>query len=272
MTLRTPFSALLILFVAGGLRAQNLQILNPSPAPNQNHLPPNAAILVRIDQPIVGSTLDSGTQIVRGSQSGLLQGGLGGGGDTTISFGPTVPMRLGGEVTLTLVAGLLSETAENLPRGLSHSFTVCSGPAPEDLLTLAPRPLSPGSGSGREIRAMDYDGDGDLDILAAHEGLPEQNYVYRNEGEPQFSAYSTGGSFRLLSIFDIDGNGDYDNFGAAGSFDTELNWFKTLGAPPFIEHLISSENLWTIAGRNLDSNRSSWLLQCDRSAGPYSAG
>jgi len=236
------------------LFAQDLQILNISPAPNLNHVEQGSIIEIEFDQAIDGAALNEETFIVRGSLDGPLEGDYSGGGSATATFTPAGDFRPGERITLTLTTALLSEDGNGLARGHSYSFTALSGEAAALPVTLAQRPIGGAYTGGREVRAMDYDGDGDLDILSSSEGIPEQINVHENDGAGEYCAYGTGGNFRLLAVFDIDGDGDYDNFGATGAFDTELNWFENEGAPPYTERFISVEDPWTLAGGDLDGD------------------
>ena len=250
----TGRSLLFVLGLAPAISAQNLQILSINPAAAQNHVAVGANVVVQFDDTIAAASLTPAALILRGRQGGLLDAGFSGGGTATVTVDPASDFLPGDVISLTLTTALLSETGHSLARGHTYSFTVASGAAPAPPAALAQRVIGSGSWSGRDIRALDYDGDGDMDVVSAHEGVPEQIYVYENDGNQELCAFNTGGNFRLAEVYDIDGDGDYDNFGATGAFDTELNWFENEGPPPYTEHIISSEDPWTLAGGDLDSD------------------
>lgn len=191
---------------------------------------------------------------MRGSQGGKLSGVFSGGGSTTITFNPDNNFRLGEIISFTITTALQSNSGMTLTQGHTYSFTTISGPPPSSPIALTQRSISAASLNGRDIKALDFDGDGDLDILSSNEGVPEQITLFENDGDMNFCGFNTGGNFRNVEFYDIDGDGDYDNFGATGAFDTELNWFENEGTFPFTERFISSEDPWTIAGGDLDSD------------------
>ncbi len=234
--------------------AQNIQITNITPSINQNNVSRSANIVIEFDQNISAASLNESTVIVRGSQSGILNGVFSGAGSTTVTFNPDNDFRLGEIISYTITTSLQSEGGMNLSRGHTYSFTTVSGTPPASPIAFAQRKLSGASTGGRDIKPLDYDGDGDLDIIASNEGLPEQIIVFENDGNMNFCGFNTGGNFRYVEVYDIDGDGDYDNFGATGAFDTELNWFENEGAPPYTERFISSEDPWTVAGGDLDND------------------
>ncbi|NOG96878.1 MAG: T9SS type A sorting domain-containing protein [Ignavibacteriae bacterium] len=247
-------SFLNLVFFTPQIYSQNIQINNITPSINQNNVNLNSNIIIEFDQNITAASLNEGTFIVRGSQSGKLSGVFSGTGGQTITFNPDNDFRLGEIISFTITTALMSDSGFTLSRGHTYSFTAVSGPPPSNPITFAQRNLAGASPGGRDIKALDYDNDGDLDILTSNEGLPEQIIVFENDGNMNFCSFSTGGNFRYIEVYDIDGDGDYDNFGATGAFDTELNWFENEGTTPYTERFISSDDPWTLTGGDLDSD------------------
>ncbi|MCB1048289.1 MAG: VCBS repeat-containing protein [Calditrichaeota bacterium] len=233
--------------------AQYLNIDSVFPAPFANHVAPAEPIRIMFDQPLDEAFLSPATFIVTGSQSGPLDGTLSATANQEAVFTPDPLYRPGETVSFTITMGLRGINGDHLERGHSYSFVVAAVAPPEGSV-FSQRVISGTSTQGREIRALDYDHDRDLDLVNAHEGVPERLIVTENLGDGVFCSFDTGGNFRLCSVFDIDGDGDYDNFGATGAFDTVLNWFENEGSPPYTEHLISVEDPWTIVGGDLDSD------------------
>jgi len=254
MIRNTGWSLLFVLGLAPTISAQNLQIQSIDPAAAQNHVAVGANLVIQFDDTIAAASLTPASLILRGRQGGLLGAGLSGGGTATVTVDPLSDFLPGDVISLTLTTALLSESGHSLVRGHTYSFSVASGAVPAPAAALAQRVIGSGEFGGRDIRALDYDGDGDMDVVSANEGVPEQIYVYENDGNQEFCPFNTGGNFRLAEVYDIDGDGDYDNFGATGAFDTELNWFENEGSLPYTEHFISSADPWTLAGGDLDSD------------------
>ncbi len=237
------------------ISAQNLQITNITPAANQNHVSLNSNIIVEFNQNIDGASLNDSTVFVRGSFSGLISLGVSSSVDSnTITINQDNDFLVGEIISVTITTGLVSDSGLTLARGYTFSFTSISGPAPAIPITLVQRNISGAGSSGRDIKAMDFNGDGDMDILIASEGVPERIYLMENDGNRNFCSEFTGANFRNVEVYDIDGDGDFDTFGATGAFDSELNWFENEGSMPFTERIISSEDPWTLAGGDLDSD------------------
>jgi hypothetical protein len=234
--------------------AQNLQITNITPNANQNHVTLDTNISIDFDRNINTATLNDTTVFVSGGQSGKLNGVFSGGGTSSITFNPDNDFRSGETISVTLTTDVMSDSGFTLARGFTYSFTAVSGSSPATPMALAQRDISGVSSQGEDIKTLDYDGDGDLDILSSSEGTPEQIYFLENNGNMEFCKISTGGNFRNVEVYDIDGDGDYDNFGATGAFNRELNWFENEGTFPLTERFISSEDPWTLAGGDLDSD------------------
>ena len=250
-----------LLCLAGGLLcAQDLLINSISPQPNQINVNRSSNIAVNFSETIAGASIDDQSLVVQGSQSGRLSGTWSGAGSNTLTFDPDNDFRPGETVSLTLTTLLSGSGNQHLTRGHTYSFTAASGLSAATTPVLAQRNVNAATASSRDVRAMDFDGDGDLDLIAAYEGSSEQTYVYENDGNQTFCTVLPTGQFRNVQMFDLDGDGDLDQFGATGAFDTEVNWFENTGAFPFTERFISSEDPWTLAGGDLDSDGDTDLL------------
>jgi|GEM_PF-6825151 len=232
------------------ITAQHLEINSISPAANQTNIATNAEIAILFNQPIESKTLADGI-FLRGSQTGRILSSITKDASPLVKLTPHKKFRPGEIITLTLTTAIKGIHGETLARGHSYSFTVKHRPSAG---TFAQRDVSEIGVQGRDIMALDHDGDGDLDVLTANEGIPERIYVFENLGDGNFCEINTGGNFRYLEVFDIDGDGDFDNFGVTGSFNTEINWFENEGTAPYTERFLSSEDAWTLAGGDIDSD------------------
>ena len=231
-----------------------LNIIGSIPAMNSNHVPNNAFIEITFDDNIDPGTLNSSTIVVRGDQSGVITGTLSGGATPTITFNPDNNFKPGELISVTITDQLFSLLGIPLARGFTFSFTALTTPPPSLPMTFAQRNIAYGSNfSARDVKALDYDRDGIIDIMAATEGLPEITSFVQNDGAGNFCGTRLA-DFRYVQVYDLDGDGDFDSFGATGSFDTELNWFENEGSTPFTERFISALDPWTIGGGDLDSD------------------
>jgi len=181
---------LLILFSTVALQtsSQNLTIVSISPQPNSNNTALNDNISIAFDLTINNATLTSSSVRVTGSQTGVINGVLSGGGSTTITFDPTNNFRLGEIVSVTVNKTLLSQSGFSMARGHTYSFTAISGPPPAATVTLAQRHVAFDFIRPENTASIDFEGDGDLDFIVTGEvGLGSQyTYLYKNDGNQEF--------------------------------------------------------------------------------------
>ncbi|MGH1362963.1 MAG: FG-GAP-like repeat-containing protein [Calditrichia bacterium] len=233
--------------------AQNLEINSISPSPNQLNVDANSTLTITFNLDVDNSTVNASTIVLRGSQSGVLPATYAV-NNAIVVIDPASDFRLGERISLTLTTGIQSSGGSPLQRGHTYSFTIRSATVATSALSFAQRDMSSIGQQGREVQALDYDKDGDLDILASAEGVPERLHIFENRGNNEFCAFQPGVAFRFIEMFDIDGDGDFDSFGSTGAFDTEINWFENEGSTPFTERFISSTDPWTMTGGDIDSD------------------
>lgn len=244
---------LLLLITTVTVHAQ-LSLLGINPAPDAANVSLSSDIVITFDQNIDASTLGITTVIVRGSQTGILSGVYTGGGTSAITFNPDNDFRLGEIISVTVTTALMSESPpSSLLRGYTHSFTVVSGLPPVNPLTLTKRTVGFASGF-EDIKALDFDGDGDLDLLTGSEGFIERARWWENDGNQNF-CQQTIGNYRNVEVYDIDGDGDFDSFGETGGFSKKINWFENDGTNSnFTEKLINGTTPQALTGGDIDSD------------------
>ena len=115
--------------------------------------------------------------------------------------------------------------------------------------------LSTTAGSANQVRAVDLDGDGDLDVVsAARRGETQEWYENLGGVPPSFTTHSyadtPGGGPGSVHARDLDGDGDIDlvlAFWDIGVNDqtSKITWYKNDGImpPSFTEHNISNDEL-----------------------------
>lgn len=236
---------------------QNLNIVSIDPQAGSNNTALSANITVTFDLNIDAASLSSTNVIVRGSQTGVISGVLSGGGSTTVTFNPINNYKSGEVISVTITKALLSQTGFNLLRGHTYSFTAITGPAASSPPTFAQRRVNFTSASApdNDISALDFDGDGDLDLIVSTDvPISEQTELWINDGNQGFCK-RTIGEFRNIEVYDIDGDGDFDSFGPGGN-GVNLNWYRNEGdGGAFTQVLIGGTTImWTVTGGDLDSD------------------
>ncbi len=248
------FISLCVLFISTSqAQGQNINIVSVSPQPYNYNVPAGSNIQVIFDQNIEATTLVNSNVMVRGSMSNVISGTLSGGGTNTLIFDPDIDFRFGEMISITLTNAITSEVGQPLARGHTYSFTVISGVPPSSPLALAQRNIGTTVLSPDDVKTIDFDGDGDLDIITGSDAFVETTALYENDGSQNFCR-SVLANFRNVEVHDLDGDGDMDAFGATGAFDTELNWFENEGSFPFTERFISSRDPWALTGGDIDSD------------------
>ncbi len=98
--------------------------------------------------------------------------------------------------------------------------------------------------SPRSVDAMDFDGDGDTDIVAGGNGAGDTIHWLENDGAESFTIRTVTNAFTAdlvtsIKIGDIDGDDDMDIVAAAFISDKFL-WFEHQGGGVFVTHTIDS--------------------------------
>ncbi|MFZ5971469.1 MAG: BspA family leucine-rich repeat surface protein [Bacteroidota bacterium] len=244
--------------LTGSFITQNLNFVSIDPQPNEIHVSANANISVTFDLAIDASSVGSSGIIVRGSQTGVIDGTLSGGGSPTITFDPNTNFKPGETITVTITTSLASQTGLRLLRGHTYSFTVASGLAPSTPVKFAQRRVSFafGSTSPNDISALDFDHDGDMDIITAIDApVSDLTEVWINNGNHEFCDQKIG-EYKNVEVYDIDGDGDFDSFGTGGNA-TYVNWYRNEGNggnPTEISIQSGLINSLSLAGGDLDSD------------------
>jgi hypothetical protein len=77
----------------------------------------------------------------------------------------------------------------------------------DGVLGFSERILEGALASAATVRAADYDGDGDVDIIAS---VFQEVMLFENDGEQHFEAHRVAGIGGALAVADMDGNGRLD--------------------------------------------------------------
>jgi hypothetical protein len=110
------------------------------------------------------------------------------------------------------------------------------------------------------VRAVDIDGDGDLDVLGAAEDPGDLIAWWENDGSPSGAGWTQNNivtSFdEAHSVYgvDLDRDGDMDVIGTAGGNDDEIAWWENVGSESFTKNVIDTtyNGAWGIYPKDID--------------------
>lgn len=250
------FMTFIMLMTSNPLIGQNLEITGVSPQPHSNNISRSSNILITFDQTLDGDSLIDEHVIVRGSINPRISGTITGGGTNILTFTPDTEYRIGERVSITITKAITSETAESLVRGHTYSFNVISGTPPSSPIAFAQRNIGNAkryAETPQEVKTMDFDGDGDLDIITGASSFQDGTALFENDGSQNF-CQTLLTEWRYVELHDLDGDGDLDAFGTTGGFNSSTAWYENEGTTPFTEHVISSRDPLELTGGDIDND------------------
>jgi hypothetical protein len=243
MKMRTSgkYLSLLILLLATQLGAQDLHLLEMSPARNANHVPRDANIVLTFDRDLDPATVSSDNIIIRGAQTGRIAGSFSVDG-VFATFDPVADYKAGEVITVLTTTHVQASTGSSLAAAVSFQFTARSEAAPETPAVFADHTITTGADGARSVFAADVDGDGHMDVLSAS-AYDNKIAWYENDGSGGFTAHTiTTGADYAVSVFaaDVDGDGDMDVLSASRN-DDKIAWYENDGSAIFTSHDINTQ-------------------------------
>lgn len=169
-----------------------LTFITSSPTSGATGVARNANIDLVFNEAVATGTVTTANIKIIGSQTGLIAATLTGGGTTQITINPTTDFKAGELITVTVLAGLQSQSTN---QGLTNPYTVqfTVGATANNYFTQTVQEqdylLIADIAQCKSFYPADIDGDGDLDVAAISE---IGNYViwYENDGTQNFTSHT----------------------------------------------------------------------------------
>ncbi len=208
---------------------------------NETNVSTSGNLTFTFDQNVNASSINSGTVIVRGEQTGIINGTLSGGGTSTITFNPSNDFKAGEVIRVTLTNGLQSTNGGNLQRSQNYQFTTASAAAPDTPPFFIEHILSSTANGSFSLFPVDLDNDGDIDVVGT---AASNNAVlwFENDGMENFTEHvvsNTANGPTGVYAEDIDSDGDLDILVASQSGGSIL-WFENDGNENFTVRTVSA--------------------------------
>ena len=112
-----------------------------------------------------------------------------------------------------------------------------------------------------QLKTIDFDKDGDIDVLTTSMKTEEGVIWYENDGSENFIEHNLSSSYSVgLDLEDVDNDGDIDFVTTSSGFnDISLNtfrWYENDGSQNFIEHNISNRSISaTLSIKSIDLDK-----------------
>lgn len=225
-----------------GLASPTLALTGTTATKNETNVAINSNITLSFDQDVAASSVNSNTIIVRGEQTGIINGTLSGGGTPTITFDPSNNFKAGELIKVTITNALQSTGGGSLTAPYSFSFVAAAGAAPESPAYFEQQPSIANNLNGAiGVFPVDMDGDGDMDVVSVA-GLDDKVSWFENDGSQNFTerVIATGiDEAKDVEAADLDNDGDIDVV-SVSTQDDRVIWYENDGSQNFTTRVISS--------------------------------
>ncbi|MEZ5358876.1 MAG: FG-GAP-like repeat-containing protein [Candidatus Zixiibacteriota bacterium] len=215
--------ACLLLFGAGSLTAQTPHIASTYPSHYQVDVPVDADIRITFDTDMDETTLSNATVLFYSQCNGTIPGIFDYFSPSReLTFYPNADFHFGDEIMIMLTTGIESATGEPLEDPYTWSFTVNYGTQSDGYYY--PSTIMNTGSAPNNVRAFDFDADGDLDLATANYGS-DNVHLYFNDGTGNFGdsvVYTCENGCADVRFADISGDAIPDMI-ASNSLDNTIH-------------------------------------------------
>jgi hypothetical protein len=202
----------IFLMTITGTYAQSLELVSSNPSLNEVHVSFDRPISLLFDDPLDITTANADNIIVRGSQTGVIEGTYNA-VNNFITFTPSSNYKAGEVISVTITERLSDDTGSFFRFGHTLSFTV-SAPVANDLEFVDAKVLIGPTETGENLNPiggipLDIDNDGDVDLLGASQEISSL-YWFENDGSANFTTQTVDD---VIAVDGIVGFSDFDNDG-----------------------------------------------------------
>ncbi|MDX2361600.1 MAG: FG-GAP-like repeat-containing protein [Crocinitomicaceae bacterium] len=235
--IKGSLGALLGLFIVisfANLGYSQFQVTSTSPAIAENDVALTTNIVIDFNANTAPGTGDWQFEIIS-DQRGFLDANMSGGGTSTITLDPVSDFIYGEKITVYATSQVLNVALTPLD---DYAFSFFPAIVKSNYLQTANLHVTPaGLLNGHYTRAVDLDGDGDMDMLGSDQNAGGIAWM-ENDGSENFTTHQihTGIGIASLSVHvaDIDSDGDVDFlFTDNGLGAQPLKWYSNDGNQNF---------------------------------------
>ena len=226
-----------------------LQITSISPVAQSTSVATASSITIDFTAALDPATINLEAVLIRGSQTGIIEGTLSGGGTSTLLFDPLNDFKSGEVITVVLTTNLSSEEGSFLQQPTMFSFVVQTASLPSPV-SYIDHTVTTAVDYVTKIKLVDLDKDGDLDIVSSSYN-DDTIAWFENNGDsanPIFTkntiTLTTNGATSVL-VADLDNDGDLDVV-SSSSYDKTVAWYENDGnaVPMFTKNIITTTADW----------------------------
>ena len=226
-----------------------LQVTTVSPLAQSTSVATASSITIDFTTTLDPTTINLEAVLITGSQTGIIEGTLSGGGTSTLLFDPLTDFKPGEIITVVLTTNLSSEDGSFLQQPTMFSFVVQTASLPSPV-SYIDHTITTAVDYVTKIKLVDLDKDGDLDIVSSSYN-DDTIAWFENNGDsanPIFTkntiTLTTNGATSVL-VADLDNDGDLDVV-SSSSYDKTVAWYENDGnaVPMFTKNIITTTADW----------------------------
>lgn len=238
-----------------------LQVTTVSPVAQAISIATDSSITIDFTTTLDPTTINLDSILITGSQTGIIEGTLSGGGTAILQFDPLSNFKPGEVITVVLTTNLSSEEGSFLQQPTMFSFVVQTASLSSPV-SYIDHTVTTVLDYVTEINLADVDNDGDLDIVSSSAN-DDTIAWFENDGDP-VNPFFTKNTITLTAnvatsvvVADLDNDGDLDVVSSSSQDDT-VAWYENDGNadPTFTKIIITTTADWAfiVAVGDLDND------------------